>query len=108
MKTMAALLVGLSATTTTHANTLDFSNFSCGVYDQKIHESSANPEAAKSIDVMHIWLYGYASGKYQSTSMSGPEATRFGMELGRQCHKSPRTSLAEAATSALRIVREET
>ena len=107
MKIIAATLSLSLMSAGAHANTLDFSKFSCAVYDQKIHESSSRPELQNLIDSMHLWLYGFASAKTNGSTLSGSEATEFARELGQQCHKTPKMMLSDAAVAALTEVRRK-
>jgi hypothetical protein len=100
---LAALLMFLAAGS--YANELDFAKASCAKFDQKISESERNPELQKLVDAMHFWLLGYASAKMGLTTMSGPKATEFALELRVKCRANPSMSVALAAEEALKEVR---
>jgi hypothetical protein len=99
MKIIAALLT-LFMANSAFANELDFKTMLCAKYDQKIHEASSNPENEKFVDMIHVWLFAYASGKKNSTKLSDIAIRKFVMSLADECHADPNKPLSDAAVSA--------
>lgn len=108
MRFKMILLVGLIGIGfTAQADELDLQAISCADYTRRIHDSAGDPESLSPIQTIHLWLLGYASAKNDVTVMSGETASAFALQLGKQCHAAPNSSVVEAAVRALKAARKE-
>ena len=82
------------------AQEASLADMSCREYRQKIRSTPADSAEGQTVNYVHLWLYGYASGRTAHRIMSVQDSKRFVIQLTQTCQAQPELSLVEAAEIA--------